>query len=463
MRGTIRQRLFKECYENNIPLYECPSFLFVILGFITIMTVVITFFLALNSAPEEIVIVSVCVIAGAMIVVGNLIINGVDAMIKEKRRAELEQKKVEAIIQNLTDGLIMFDNRHTVLLVNSQAAKLLNVKINDLIGKSATDKKFLKDYPLFKQITKHFPRIQESQKDRIKVEKATIGEREAEKKILKITTAPVWGDNNQLLGSVKTIQDITREDQINSMKSEFISIASHQLRTPLSSLKWFMELLLNGRAGKLNSEQEEMIQQMDKNNERMIELVENLLNISRIEGGKAQLEIAEVNASEFVEDVIKDIKPQIKKKHIELISNIDANLKTKCDPKQAKMVVQNLVDNAVKYTIEKGKIKFNLQKVNYSALENINNFKKKKRKSDGKYQEWILFSVKDSGIGIPLEDQQKVFSKFYRSRNAKTLQVHGTGLGLHISEVIADRHDGHLWFESKESKGSTFYFTLPIK
>jgi len=227
------------------------------------------------------------------------------------------------------------------------------------------------------------------------------------------------------------------------MKTEFISVASHQMRTPLSAIKWVLRMLLDGDLGQLNNQQIEMLTKGYQTNERMILLINDLLNVSRIEEGRFQYRFVHMSIEEVVESVIQELFNLIKKRSIKFVYNVKKGEipKLNFDPQKIRLVVQNLIDNAVKFTPPGGKVTVNLT-------------------SDGVD---VDFSVTDSGVGIPTTQQNRIFSKFFRADNVVRMQTDGSGLGLFIVKNVIDNHHGRVWFESTEGKGTTFTFSLPIQ
>lgn len=230
--------------------------------------------------------------------------------------------------------------------------------------------------------------------------------------------------------------------EANRMKSEFISVVSHQLRSPLSNLRWAIELLMSGRLGKIEEEQVEYFRILKENSARMRELVKDLLTVSRIETKTLPLKKKEISLIELTKELISEFELFTKASNVKVKFQAQENLpKVFADPSQIKLVIENLLDNAIRYIKNKGIVEIKLEK------------KGKK----------LYFEIKDNGVGIPQEDQKYIFQKFFRSENIMRYQTQGSGLGLYITKSIVEKSGGKMGFRSQERKGSTFFFTLPLK
>jgi signal transduction histidine kinase len=236
-------------------------------------------------------------------------------------------------------------------------------------------------------------------------------------------------------------QGFDRLAQANKMKTEFVSIASHQLRTPLSAIRWTLNLLNDERLVTSPQTQTEYISLVQESNERMIKLVNDLLDVSRIEMGKMILLKRQTNLFVLTQKIINNNAAFALSHNITLVLDAQETLpNANTDPEKISLVIQNLIDNAIKYTKGKGEIKITMEQ-------------------DG---QMVRTSIKDSGVGIPEAQKKFVFQKFFRSDNALKNQTIGTGLGLFIAKSIVEESDGKIWFESQEGKGTAFYFTLPV-
>jgi len=238
-------------------------------------------------------------------------------------------------------------------------------------------------------------------------------------------------------------RDITERKRIDQSKDEFISIASHQLRTPLTIMDCYSQMLLSKDKYKLNDKQEkEYLEEIYNANQRLTELVKALLNVSRIDLGTFLIELKPTKIKKVADGILKEFLPEIKNKKLKIEKNYDRNIPIiRADQKLIQMVFQNLLSNAIKYTPEKGKISLII----------------KKQKPN------LLIKVSDTGYGISKNQQSKIFTKFFRADNIKIKEADGTGLGLYIVKAAIEEMGGKIWFESEKGKGTTFYITLPLK
>jgi len=229
--------------------------------------------------------------------------------------------------------------------------------------------------------------------------------------------------------------------EASRMKSEFINIVSHQMRSPLTNIKWTFEVLSSKDFHVPREKEEEYFVNVQENIGRMVELIDDLLIVSKIEQGTFPLVKKEIELSSIIEELISRYKVFAEASNIKLNFYLgEKTTKVFSDPSLLKLVMENLIDNAVRYTPGPGKIDIHLTKKENS----------------------LLFRIQDSGVGIPESEQKYIFQKFYRAENALKRRTRGSGLGLYVCKSAIEKLGGKIWFQSKENKGTTFYFTIPI-
>jgi PAS domain S-box-containing protein len=359
------------------------------------------------------------------------LVNMLEDVEEAKNKAEQEKNKTLAIITNLADGLLVFDGENKLSLINHRAEIFLDVKAKDLIGKSVLE---LSTSPNLKPLIRILGiEIREVFRKEILIKKNFT---------LEVSTASIMRKREKL-GILVILHDITREKIIERMKTEFVSLAAHQLRTPLSAIKWTLRMLLDGDLGEITKEQRDFLGKTYQSNERMISLINDLLNITRIEEGRYLYKPVLADFETICQFVINSFKDEIKKKEIKFeFKKPQKKLpQVKVDVERIRLTFNNLLDNAIKYTPTGGRVTVSLRHV----------------------KKEIELSIKDTGVGIPKDQQGRVFTKFFRGANVMRMATEGSGLGLFITKNIIEAHGGKIWFESEEGKGATFYFTLPIE
>ena len=253
--------------------------------------------------------------------------------------------------------------------------------------------------------------------------------------------SPVLDERGEVKYFVGVEQDITKEMEIDRMKSDFISIASHQLRTPITSLRWLLEMLADPTRGSLNQDQRNLLVKMTGSMTQILDIVTALLDVSRLESGKIRIVSESVHLRVFVQSVLDEIKPKYEEKKQQILLSIHDDLDTVVfDPILIRNIFVNLLTNAIKYSPEKRNITITI----YKKEENF------------------VTEIKDEGYGIPQDEYGKIFQRFFRARNIVNLETDGTGLGLYLVKSIVTTCGGTIWFESHEGEGSTFSFSLPI-
>lgn len=370
----------------------------------------------------------------------------------ELANAKVQQEKAqdEVLLNNIGDAVVAVDHDRKVIFINEVAARMIGWDRKDVVGKIwGVD----------------MPGVVDDQGNSIPREKRSIHQammkrastfvsyysyirKDGTRFPVANTSAPII-TNGQVTGAIVVFRDVTREKEIDRMKTEFISLASHQLRTPLSAIKWYLRMLLDGDAGKLAKEQEDFVRIVDESNERMISLVNDLLNISRIESGRIIIEPHPTDISTLVQDSVNELSMKMHEKELVFTIDIQPELPlVNIDVQLVRHVYMNLLSNAIKYTPIRGSITLKIYKRNNE----------------------VISEIQDTGYGIPKGQQNKVFQKFFRAENAVKYETDGTGLGLYLVKAIIDSSGGRIWFKSPtiqstngEIAGTTFWFALPIE
>ncbi|HMB65314.1 MAG TPA: ATP-binding protein, partial [Patescibacteria group bacterium] len=370
------------------------------------------------------------------------ILNVLEDVSEEKDKAAQQKDKIEAILYSIGDGVFVIDKDYKITIFNDVAAKISGYSAKEAIGEKYdqilkfVDEKEEKDKKEFIKTPIKKGDVEDMGRDTVLITK------NGHRIPVADSAAPLKDKDGNILGCVVVFRDVTKERQIDKAKTEFVSLASHQLRTPLSSINWYAEMLLDGDAGKLNEEQMQFLKEIYKGNQRMVNLVNALLNVSRIELGKLAVDPKPLDFSEIAQSVLKELKPSIEKKKLQVDTNFGRNIpKIQADPKLVRIVFQNLLSNAVKYTPEKGKVGLKLKKLkNYLKIE-----------------------VSDTGYGIPKEQHDKIFTKMFRADNVKEKDAEGNGLGLYIVKSITNQAGGEIWFKSEKDQGTTFHVKFPLE
>lgn len=364
----------------------------------------------------------------------------------EKESLAHAKAKDDALLASIGDGMVATDKDGKIIAMNETAEEMLGYTNVSVIGKKFYDVLRNKDTEgKLVPIAKRPISVALSIGKKVVTSAVTPAyyyiRKDGTEFPVALTVTPVIS-GGKTIGVIDIFRDITKERDIDKAKTEFVSLASHQLRTPLSVIGWYSEMLLTGDAGKLSGKQKEYLDEIYKGNRRMVNLVNALLNVSRLELGTFTVEPTPTNIISVIESVIKEQNLQVDEKKIAFSTSFAKNVPViQSDPKLLRIVFQNLLSNAIKYTPSGGKIGISV------SLEGKKN---------------VLFAISDNGIGIPKSQQAEIFTKLFRADNARKKDTEGTGLGLYIVKSIVDHAEGKVWFESKEDKGSTFYVTLPL-
>lgn len=364
---------------------------------------------------------------------------------QEKDKLAREKAQDKAILFAIADGLVVTNLKGEIVLVNKSFEQIIDVDKNRVIGKRMSDivkleNKFGQIIPEDENI--RYISMQTGVKHSTPVDKTHYYIRPNGSKFpVFITVAPII-IANQIVGSVEIFRDITTEEELNKSKTEFVSIASHQLRTPLSAINWYTELLQEDE-GLTPEDMKQYLNEIVKAKERMSDIINALLDVSRIELGTFKVNPEDVDIDNIINTTIKDNSSAIQTKNIQI--NIDNQFKgkiLKLDNRLITIIFQNIVGNAIKYSFTNGTI-------NVGIVAQLDS------------KDSILIKIEDFGLGIPKKDQGQIFTKMFRADNIKKVDTDGNGLGLYIVKSIIDVIGGKIWFESEENKGTTFFVEIP--
>jgi PAS domain S-box-containing protein len=373
----------------------------------------------------------------------NLIREQAESLGGMLRTQQVEASRSMAILEAVADGVLVTDSQNVITLFNESAQQILNLDRELVVGKSLDE---------FTGIFggaggSWMNTIQEWTLDPNTFESGdTYAERIVldNKNVVSIHLAPVVM-RNEFLGTVSIFRDITHQVEVDRLKSEFVATVSHELRTPMTSIKGYVEVLLMGAAGDLTEQQASFLQVVKTNTERLNILVNDLLDVSRIEAGKVTLSIQPLDLEDIANEVVQEQKRQSQEddKPMEFILEIEPELpRVPGDLERVRQIMANLISNAYNYTHPDGQINIWIHRVD----------------------DEVQTDIKDNGIGITPEEKTRIFERFYRGEDPLVLATAGNGLGLSITKQLIEMHHGRIWMESNgvPGDGSAFYFTLPI-
>jgi PAS domain S-box-containing protein len=359
------------------------------------------------------------------------------------RKQQVETSRSKAILEAVADGVLVTDATMEITLFNASAEKILGLERTEVLGKSLEHFTGLFGHAAQSWRETIFAwsenpeqyQAGETYSDRINLENGSV---------VAVRLAPVHL-RSDFLGTVSIFQDITHQVEVDRLKSEFVATVSHELRTPMTSIKGYAEIMLMGAAGAMNEQQKRFLEVIKSNTERLTVLVNDLLDVSRIEAGRVNLSFQSLNLDELAQEILQSYTQRAREenKAISISSDVPANLPlVRGDYERVRQILDNLIENAYVYNVEGGSIIVAMRPVG----------------------EEVQVDVLDTGMGIPIDEQPRIFERFFRGENPLTLGVAGTGLGLSIVKNVVQMHGGRIWVASAgiPGKGSTFSFTLPV-
>lgn len=366
----------------------------------------------------------------------------------EEERKLLEEANIkdEALLENIGDGVIAVDKDKKIILINRVAEYLLGIKRHDVLGKNY--------YDIFANETADGKKVEEPDRPITKV--LVAGQKyvtplshapfyyyikkDGTKFPVSITVTPVIV-NGETVGAIDIFRDITKEREIEKLRMDFLALASHQLRTPLSGTKWLIETMKRGITGAVSKKQKEYLDQIYQTNERMIALVYDMLDVLRLESGGSIVEKKKVSVADVFNKVVSSLEHVIQKQEVVVRNATKSNqeLSIDTDPEMLGGILEELMSNAIEYSQKRESIVFEAREEDDS----------------------LLLSVSDHGIGIPKDERARISERFYRASNAKEFRPEGTGLGLYRANLLATKLNADITLESDVGKGTTFFVRIP--
>lgn len=355
-------------------------------------------------------------------------------MIWNKYNSAVEEKKeTEAVIHSIAEGLVVVGSDGKVMMMNPAAEKLLGISRKEKIGKPLLEG--LKD----EQLVSLVKETADGKEKDIELNST----HDETKKILRASSAVVENERGQTVGMVSVLSDITKQRELERLKSNFVASVTHELRTPLIAIDKSLALILNKTAGSLTENQEQFLTIAERNLKRLGRLIDDLLDMSKLEAGRMELKRRLCAPGAIVSETIAALDQWAKTKSIILKQKIPENLpEINIDPDRVTQVLTNLIGNAIKFTPPNGSI----------TVEAAWHQDKKE----------MELGIRDTGPGIPKEHIGRIFDKFYQVKGSLETGISGTGLGLTIVKELVELHGGKVWVESASSGGTKFTFTLPM-
>jgi signal transduction histidine kinase len=343
----------------------------------------------------------------------------------------LEKSRLRTIINCMANGVMVNNRNLEVVLHNPALMKLL--EISEKKENPIPIHEIISDASLTAT-------LQQIQSEDVSEKKIISQEIQTHKKTLRAISAPAVGPEEDVVGTVTVLEDITPFKHLDEMKSDFVNMVAHELRSPLAAIRQQNSVILEGLAGPLQEKQKELLNRVIQKIDTLLDLINDLLDIATIEAGQTIQHQKSLDISKIIEESVALLDVKAKEKNIQLTRSCKNMKSIYADPKGIEEIFSNLITNAINYSPDNGKVEVTAEGL-------------------GEYME---ITVMDTGFGIPKEEVPKIFDKFYRVKHPRTRQVMGTGLGLAIVKGIVEAHNGTITVESTPDKGTTFKILLPM-
>lgn len=347
--------------------------------------------------------------------------------------------KDDALLGSIGEAVIAIDQSRKIILFNKTAERLTGYTATEAMGHNFADILKFEPEKNGEKVPDFISSALNGAFDETIMHIVFVQKNGQKIPIIQVTS-PIINQDRQISGAIVVLKDITRERQVDKMKDEFISVASHELRTPMTAIKGLISMIFEGDYGQINPQLKEPLSDIASSTERLINLVNDMLDVSRIESGRAKYSLTEVNIADLVQEIISLLTPIASQKQIQLRFNGQNARVIQADANKVKQILSNLIGNSLKFT-DRGFIE---------VILTI-------------HDQLLLVSVRDTGMGIKPEDQKKLFSKFQQITDAQAGRPVGTGLGLYISREFARKMGGDLWISfSAPAQGSVFTLSVPL-
>jgi len=376
------------------------------------------------------------ILTSGAFIIGNLLLNF-------RKQKQYEEKKIEKFIENAHDAVFMYDKNFKIFIWNQAAEEIFKLKKENIIGQIISPEKI--SNPSFKHLTQTIfpslaPSINKKSPPGAYPQLLDISFIDSSLE-LSVTTDRILDEDGNIIGFIKIVKNKTREISLLRSKSEFITVAAHQLRTPLTAVHWIFEIFAKNES--LSSSDKELISNGLSASIMLLKIVNDLLDVSKIESGKYGYVFTKIDFNSFMDDLLRNANFLAKKYNVFLyFERPKTPIIIHGDPQKLSIAFSNLLDNAIKYNVKNGQV--------VVKIEPYPN------------RPYIQVSIKDTGLGMSKDVLDKLFSKFFRGGDVIKEQTDGSGLGLYITKNIVLRHGGNISVESIVGRGSTFYIVLPI-
>lgn len=429
--------IFDNSKTKRAPSYTAREFLVFWLSLVPILVVVVFAVIYMPTPLLAAFIVILSVMAGAGIFFSSRELS------RAKFRVEIERDELYGIVMNLEDGVVLYNKDFSVLFFNPAAEKIFNIKAEAILGHRIRPQDAEReDLQRFIQVIypSLAPAVMPRSREGIYPQVVDVSFENPALE-LRVITAPMGDDYGNILGFLKIIHDQTRERYLLRSKSEFVTVASHQLRGPITNVTWALEALFGDKS--LSAGNQMLVENGLKAGRQLLKIIEDLINIAKIEEGRFGYTFELVDLTQFINGVLTEVLPQAKRAGIKIYFDRPKEElpQVYVNRDKMRMVFYNFLDNAIRYNVENGEVTVTVNKV--------------------KGEPFVEVSIKDTGIGVPAAEINRLFGKFFRAENAVKFQTEGSGLGLYINKNIILAHGGRIWAESELNRGTTFHFTLP--